>query len=809
MSNDGDAQRNLRGLAVAAPVLLVVWSLYPLGLYTDPGQFAAMWHATAALALAFVLGHRERRPFVFSPARVAGLALWVAYLLSALLAAALPREAVQEVLKQGLYLAVFLAVSETVRSAVAVERFDAPEGTPGRQGRHTLAGPAGIALGLWGAVALMALLSLGSSAGLLPFSGVVQGTRLFTFIGYPNSAGSLAGAAFLVGLSARQTWVQRGRLPRWVYAAGQWVLLMGLLLTMSRGAWLVFPVAVAVVVALWPAGQRLALAGEMVMLGLAATVMAPLLARSFGRPLLGAAVLVVGIALAVGAAEVSRRFKALPRRRLVVAGVSAVVLAVILLGAFFLVRLAPETMAQRLGGFSLSQRSAQERIVWTRDALALVQDHPFLGSGGGAWAAQYFQYQSYSYYTTEIHNDFVELWTETGTVGFLIFLLFLGASGYAAWWLRAARPGLVAALAGGAAMLVMHSAIDFNLARGCVGIFLWGILGTLDGLYLGERDPEPKTGSIDTGGRRRKRRRALARVLPPVSARPRVLIVIVAVTLSLVALAFQVGAVTAAKARTLAQDEPLEAARLVQTACTFDPFSPAYRTELALTFDYCYRETGKVQFLEDANRQLLQAIALDPYDPNHHTDYATFAYAYGQTDLALTELEKALDLQPWEISRYIDLARLNVLIGRDLLNDASREAARSRFEEAAGVAGSWRARVAKVPAGAPAYMHLPEMTPTLALHVGQALAVLGDYEEAKVYLELALEPGCSTAERETTEASDNRRAQAALWLLAFAQEQGDVATATRLRELAGQVLPSVDRMVEEVRNLLGAAGPPA
>ncbi|MGI6423707.1 MAG: O-antigen ligase family protein [Tepidanaerobacteraceae bacterium] len=54
--------------------------------------------------------------------------------------------------------------------------------------------------------------------------------------------------------------------------------------------------------------------------------------------------------------------------------------------------------------------------------MKIIKEYPILGTGGGGWKAIYQAYQSYRYFTTEVHSFFLQLWVETGTVGLLALL---------------------------------------------------------------------------------------------------------------------------------------------------------------------------------------------------------------------------------------------------------------------------------------------------------------------------------------------------------------------------------------------------
>ncbi len=795
----------LRAAAALLVVLLVLWPLFALGLYDPVPQFFAFWHAALVLGLVFILALREDRPFVLTGPRAAVAALWLVYVLSTFVAS-VPRAAVQEVIKYGLYGVVFLSVSELVRSTTRADDL-APE--PASALRR-LVSPPGLVLGVWGAAVILSVASLLAASGVLPFD-VVRAGRLYTFLQYPNSAGSLVGAAFLTGLGLRRVWNGRGRVVDALLAAGQWALLVVFLLTASRGAWLVMPVALVVTFFLWPPGRRLAAVGDMAATGLVAVAAAPLLSGAFGRPLAGVALVLGGLGVAVAAGWVARRFAALPARRQ-----AAVVLGVlVLVGGLGAGLLAtgnlPAVLAERLTNLDLSQRSAWERLVWAKDAFEIVKDHPLLGVGGGGWGSRYYQYQSYGYFTREIHNDFMDIWVETGTVGLAAFLALIGASAYVTWRLARARRGpdpegsaLVAALGGAWVMLVVHSALDFNLALGCVGIYLWATFGTVDGLWAAEVSPEAPRSRPARRRRGADRSEVAAAVLWP-----RLGVTIVVAALALLSLSLYGGAAARSQAGRLFMELKLEASYAAfERATNLDPWSPQLRMDRASASEKMFNATGDYVFIQDARSQMEAAIRLDRYHPNHHALYGSFALRYGGIEVAVQALEESLRLHPFEPKRYEQVAEVHFLLGRHYLTGGQRDLARRHLEQSVAVLDRLAAQAAKVPDYVPDLLRLPALTPTVALHTGQSLSLLGRWDEAADLLRFAHETQLMRQARETEESVRVRKMEAALWLGLVEERRGNDEEARTYLAEAREALPLMGVIVDQLRPLLGQAGTP-
>src|SRR5690348_2129666 len=112
----------------------------------------------------------------------------------------------------------------------------------------------------------------------------------------------------------------------------------------------------------------------------------------------------------------------------------------------------------------------ENRLTVSRDALAVLRDYRWLGTGLGTFDTVFPQYQTFAtdLAWTHAHNDYVEALTETGVVGALIILSGLLLLGWLVfrrlrertddvrWWIQ-----LGAAL--GCCGVLIHSFADFNL----------------------------------------------------------------------------------------------------------------------------------------------------------------------------------------------------------------------------------------------------------------------------------------------------------------------------------------------------------
>jgi O-antigen ligase len=154
------------------------------------------------------------------------------------------------------------------------------------------------------------------------------------------------------------------------------------------------------------------------------------------------------------------------RRSLAAVGLLCVLLA----GS--LVALRPVGLAHRLARLRhpLSQADGGSRVAIVRDAWQMGSKRPVLGWGLGTFPVVYPTFRSFysDFWVNEAHNDFVQLWVETGTIGFVlmcVFLVMLYRDGLSNRenWRRDARASMAFAALIGCTGLLVHGLSDFNL----------------------------------------------------------------------------------------------------------------------------------------------------------------------------------------------------------------------------------------------------------------------------------------------------------------------------------------------------------
>ena len=123
--------------------------------------------------------------------------------------------------------------------------------------------------------------------------------------------------------------------------------------------------------------------------------------------------------------------------------------------------------------------------IW-QDVLPLIKDFWLTGSGFGTFIAVFPQYKTFvgREIFDHAHNDYLELFTDGGIIGFALAAWFVFAVIRAGWKMigrrrdRYARLVSIGALSGIVAMLI-HSISDFNMHNGADGLYFFFLCGVL------------------------------------------------------------------------------------------------------------------------------------------------------------------------------------------------------------------------------------------------------------------------------------------------------------------------------------------
>lgn len=126
------------------------------------------------------------------------------------------------------------------------------------------------------------------------------------------------------------------------------------------------------------------------------------------------------------------------------------------------------------------------RTTLYADTLGIIKDFPLVGAGFGTFVDVYPSYQTIvtDRVFEHAHNDYLELLTDGGVLGFALGVWFVGTIVLHGWRRAIRRRDRYAVLVGIGALtsigaLLMHSVVDFNLQNGAIGLYFFFLCGLL------------------------------------------------------------------------------------------------------------------------------------------------------------------------------------------------------------------------------------------------------------------------------------------------------------------------------------------
>jgi tetratricopeptide (TPR) repeat protein len=546
--------------------------------------------------------------------------------------------------------------------------------------RVLLALPGGVVRALWAVyLAALGVAAVGflGEAKLMPLPFTVANGMMLSTFQYHNTFGSFVLFGSLLGLTLAAR--QGDELPQALFraglVAGNVLLLLALLASQSRGAWVMGVVAYALFFLLVRGKERaealtvfLWTAGVVLLLG--APVLGHL-AEGDGRTALG--LLLGGMVLAVGGYLGHRHhFRRWLRERMVspevrgVLGAFAVLylVAVVLVFVSYESGLPSPTLGNPLSGpvsaravsIGPSVQSVGVRLAYLQAAIQILLHHP-LGVGGGGFNALYHRYQHALFYSTQAHDGFIQMGVDGGAVALLSVLVLVGLM---FWNLRrlsfggmpAALPGGLTAAAGG---LVLHAFMDFDLTYGAMLALLWLLIGL---------------------ARRRLRPWVASRLGPLVLLAAGVLLFWPAYNF------YSAGVVGAQGAQAMQQRRYGTALVLYAHAIRRNPYQPTYRADQAEMEAALGRAVGNRTMERDAAGAMQTALSLAPYDISLTMRGVQVYLTDGDWARAVRAARSLVAMDPLEPAGYEELGHTLIVAAAGELRQGRPTQAEKYLQEA-------------------------------------------------------------------------------------------------------------------------------
>ncbi len=146
-----------------------------------------------------------------------------------------------------------------------------------------------------------------------------------------------------------------------------------------------------------------------------------------------------------------------------------------------------ESILREFGyGFDSQGRLSDGRLFLWEDVLKIIKDFPLLGAGFGSFMAIYPLYKTIGgdFIYDHAHNDYLELFSDGGIIGFSITACFVLVVLWHGWKMIRVRRDQYAILLGigsisGLVAMLGHSITDFNMHNGAVGLYFFLLCGVL------------------------------------------------------------------------------------------------------------------------------------------------------------------------------------------------------------------------------------------------------------------------------------------------------------------------------------------
>jgi len=140
--------------------------------------------------------------------------------------------------------------------------------------------------------------------------------------------------------------------------------------------------------------------------------------------------------------------------------------------------------------------SGQARLYMYRNTIEMIKHHFFLGVGFGNFKYIYPKFRDRGEWTLsglntrveQAHNEYLQIFSEVGLIGFLSFIWILGVVGRMSWFVlrradthRQVYTTLILTM--GIVATLVQSFFDFNLQNPASGITFWMTIGFLEVIY--------------------------------------------------------------------------------------------------------------------------------------------------------------------------------------------------------------------------------------------------------------------------------------------------------------------------------------
>lgn len=334
---------------------------------------------------------------------------------------------------------------------------------------------------------VFALYGLINGFGLLHVNGAIFDPnlrRLASNFEYPNTFAIYESVALILSISLML--LSSSKFSRYVLSIVNYVILTSVVLTYSRGTWIVLAGMLVLLLLLSPKSSRTSVIMMTILPFVALFTTIPILSKAVmeSSTILGLLGLCLGIFENIIVIWTAAKLKhTLTAKTLKIAG-SVIVLGGVL--AFILLMLKnalPQNLIERVASINLQQFSVVQRFVFFKDGLKVITEHPLLGAGPNAWSALWQRYQSYPYTSRQSHSMIIDTIMNVGIIGTVIFLAIIVLIVWTSVKIKKTenekasilKNALLAAFVG----LLIHGFIDFDFSYGTINFLFCTLIALI------------------------------------------------------------------------------------------------------------------------------------------------------------------------------------------------------------------------------------------------------------------------------------------------------------------------------------------
>ncbi|QXM06691.1 O-antigen ligase family protein [Crassaminicella indica] len=533
---------------------------------------------------------------------------------------------------------------------------------------------------LLGSAFVVAMVGIGSAIGTWSYNGAYVGGRINSTLQYPNALAAYMGAIFFVsvGLSLRANKYTL----KILYDIVSVTFIFTLILTYSRGMWLLIPLLVVIYIFLMKRDEKVIAfvnIGSNTCIG---AIFSILFKKALAQPssvklwAIFIGMLIVTAILTFVFNKGERFIKKINYKAVYIFLAVLIIIVGFISAAVYqdlpnigkeeaqissitkgVLKVVPESIIWRFKEVDKIQ-DGNGRAVFYKDALKIVKDYPVFGTGGGGWQTLYQKYQSYIYWTTQAHNYFMQAWIEIGTIGLLCIALYI-LSIIRVFYISNKRENedktINTSVFLGITAFFIHSILDFDLTYASLSIILWVLVGILTATNDEEKLVQYNKKSILYVG------------------------LCFSILLAILTASLHQGQLNARKAVSAVNANDLKMAiEYFEKAATLDPLKPENKVDLANLYMIAAKQNK--EYINKARENYEKAIKLGKYNPKILEKAANFYFITDQIDKGVELIEQITKIQPMRVENYKTKSKVYYKASEYFIKNGEKEKAKKYID---------------------------------------------------------------------------------------------------------------------------------